>query len=210
MNSFEMFIRLNYITAREMAFVLMGLDYETSQSSLTVEQSAVHQRISRAISRNVNYYEKSERKQNVSKVTNAEHVLASAYPFIIEEVTPYIIIEHIDKAIIKITRESGWKDKIEMLGGEYLLNRGKSLHTGGRGDYKKNDEVKGNYKMIAVLIRMLAENGKAKYGSFSKPLVSEIYSDLTELCSRHGVDLKGLAESTFYKKVKEANSFINE
>ncbi|MCX8967146.1 hypothetical protein EHW66_19845 [Erwinia psidii] len=210
MNSFEMFTKLNYTTAREMAFVLMGLDYEILQSSLTAEQSADHQRISRAISRNVNYYEKRERKQNISKVTDADHVSAAAYPFVIDGVTPHLIVEHIDKAIIKITRESGWKDKLEKLGGESLLNRGKVFYTGGRGDYKKNDEARGNYKMIAVLIKMLAENGKKNYGSFSKPLVSEIYKDLSKLCSVNGIDLKGLAESTFYKKVKEANSFLNE
>ena len=63
---------------------------------------------------------------------------------------------------------------------------------------------------MGLLIRMVADKGLAKYGEFSEPVISEIYRDLSELCNKHGINMKGLAESTFYKKAKKSKYYIDE
>ncbi|SFU98560.1 hypothetical protein [Xenorhabdus koppenhoeferi] len=163
---------------------------------------------------------------------DSDIVFGAAYPCmcILEGFTPEIIALRIEQALNNIYTEhrknDEWKTYIKAFGGYSLVEKMAMQNKKGQGQYRKNDEQKGTYKLIGLLVLLLQEktiNGcqpSNNYGSIGKPNKKKIYEDIENLVKKMNEDLLadgmnkdflgGVGSSTFYDKLRDADYYLNE
>lgn len=198
------FSKIAYMTTREAALAMSGFDYNLEDKELTREQLEAVDRLKKAITRNLQTVMDKDGGRAASNVNYPSHrVLSAAYTFQRADVTPVEVVNIINNAVMKLALEKNGVEELKLMGGDELHALGKKFRHQKRGVHKREDEERGNYKLIAFLIELLQRHGKANYTD-----LSSIYRDIINLCEEKGVPSDGIKKSTFYKKVDEAKSLI--
>ncbi|EKK8771015.1 hypothetical protein PPR85_004671, partial [Salmonella enterica] len=194
--------RLTYLMPHEVALAMYGFDYDTNENDLSSEELKEVHKLRAAITRNLQLLDEYKNVSAKMRV-EASLVLTAAYIFQREDCIPFEVKERIHNALQQQVQRKGWDDILMKLGGVELYDVGKSLKHNGRGQYRKEDEDNNNWKLIALLIELLGEHGKASYKD-----LSVIYNDIISLCESRGISLEGIKKATFYKKIKMAKEMI--
>lgn len=186
----------------EVALAMYGFEYDADERDLTSDELKEVHKLRSAITRNIQLLDEYK---NISakKRIEASLVLTAAYIFQREDCIPPEVKDRIYAGLQQQVNNKGWADLLLTLGGSELYEVGKSLKHNGRGQYRKEDEDNNNWKLIALLVELLGEHGKASYKD-----LSVIYNDILTLCEKRGISLEGIKKATFYKKVKIAKGII--
>lgn len=196
------FKRLTYLMPHEVALAMHGFDYDTNEKDLSVDEIKEVHKLRSAITRNLQLLDEYKNASAKTRI-EASLVLTAAYIFQREDCIPPEVKEKIYVALQQQLNNKDWGDIFLTLGGNELYEVGKSLKHNGRGQYRKEDEDNNNWKLIALLVELLGEHGKASYKD-----LSVIYNDIISLCEFKGIKMNGIKKSTFYKKVKMAREII--
>lgn len=202
---FERLAQLVAITPHEAALALAGINPAFRISEVPKESIAFVDAARKAISRALENH--LEVRIATDKAVDANLVFTAAYLFI-EDSTPTVIVDRIKEAVDWISRANNWRETLYDLGGLALHDEVATYRKNGRGNHRKEDEQKGTLKMMGVLVKLLADKHPThKYGTSSKPIISEIYRDVLILTESENISLKGIGKSTFANKASEALQF---
>ena len=224
MNMFEMLASQSLVTPSEVAISLYGLDPYISTQDIPAEIIDELNIVKRGILRNVKAIKPIDNRGGTIKTNtevDADLVFGAAYQYIIKNGTPDIIKNRIQQSLdyfYKNNKKDGeWKKYIKSFGGQLLIDEMESKNRKGQGSYRKNDELKGTYRLVGLLLLLLREKSKvgalpsSDYGSIDKPMKQNIYADMCSLAKEINPDyLIGVGRSTFYTKIDDALFALSE
>ncbi|WP_338804058.1 hypothetical protein WDV76_20370 [Xenorhabdus griffiniae] len=177
-------------TPNAVALSIFGLDPYTSMTNVPEEYSENVRKVRSAILSNVNSLSLfQDKRKNTSDVIDSDIVFGAAYQYmsLIENI-PEVIASRIEQALDNIYKEhkknGGWEESIKVFGGRALVEKIALQNKKGQGQYRKNDEQKGTYKLIGLLVLLLQEksiNGcqpSDHYGAIGDPIKQHIYNDI--------------------------------
>ncbi|WP_447884146.1 hypothetical protein [Serratia fonticola] len=202
LNSLERVTKTSRITPHEVALALAGVNpnYRISEcpADLIDDIKDLRKVLSRSMSKATGQHASTDGPQD------ANELFAAAYPYIDPALTPQIVKDRIDEAINFLLNFNSWREIFYNLGGMELLERAVSMKKTGRGLHRKEDEQENTDKLIALLVMLLAEKVKGKYGSPDEPVKSEIFKDIEKIAESRRISLKGVGKSTYYKKIEQS------
>nr|WP_282554081.1 hypothetical protein [Providencia rettgeri] len=215
---FKLLASQGLVTSHSVALSIYGLNpYITNKDipedlfeDISILRTAIVSNV-RTIYRNV----------RVNTEVESDIVFGSAYQYMTKEITPEIISSRIYSAIENTYKEhkkdNEWKKYLKAFGGQSLVDEWGLQNKKGQGQYRKNDEQKGTYKLIGLLILLLQEknrNGRSSsndYGTINNTNKQKIYDDIEKLAREINENfLIGVKRSTFYDKVRDAEYYLNE
>ncbi|MBD2813305.1 hypothetical protein ID850_00705 [Xenorhabdus sp. Flor] len=229
---FKLFSSQGRASPNAVALAVLGIDPYAAVKDIPEEHSKNVNMLRRAIVNNVNAVNPLQDTRTNTEV-DSDIVFGAAYPYVclLEGSIPEIIKSRIEQALNNIYTEhrknDEWKTYIKALGGQELVQKIAMQNKKGQGQYRKNDEQKGTYKLIGLLVLLLQEksiNGcqpSNNYGSIGKPNKKGIYEDIKVLVDGMNEDLLannkmsknflgGVGSSTFYDKLRDADYYLNE
>ncbi len=186
---FKLFSSQGRASPNAVALAVLGIDPYAAVKDIPEEHSKNVDMLRRAIVNNVNAVNPLQDTKTNSGV-DSDIVFGAAYPCIclLEGFIPEVITSRIKQALNNIYTEhrknDEWKTYIKAFGGYSLVEQMAMQNKKGQGQYRKNDEQKGTYKLIGLLILLLQEktiNGcqpSNNYGSIGKPNKKKIYEDI--------------------------------
>ncbi|OTA15370.1 hypothetical protein Xvie_02870 [Xenorhabdus vietnamensis] len=210
-------------TPNAVALSIFGLDPYTSMTNIPEEYSENVRKVRSAILSNVNSLSLfQDKRKHTSDVIDSDIVFGAAYQYmsLIENI-PEVIASRIEQALDNIYKEhkknGGWEEYIKVFGGRALVEKIALQNKKGQGQYRKNDEQKGTYKLIGLLILLLQEksiNGcqpSDNYGSIGNPSKQHIYNDIKKLVKdmERPDFLVLVGRSTFFNKLSNADYYLN-
>lgn len=198
------------ISPLEMALALAGLNPNMRIGDVPSEHFEYVDMVRKALAKALRIYRNE--KTATDEACHALDVLLAAFLFT-DPSTPEIIIQKIEEAIDDLRGTKGWEDKARKLGGLALIRHIKDTNKSGRGLHRREDEAESTDKLMAMLIKLLAEkhgekNG-GKYGTSAAPILIAIFNDIEQLAKNESIPMKGIGKSTFYKKVKASELALN-
>ncbi|CDH00931.1 hypothetical protein [Xenorhabdus bovienii] len=219
----KLFASQGVATPSAVALSIFGLDpYMSVTNTPEAYLKNVHN-IRRAIVSNVNALSLfRDKKANTNTDIDSDIVFGAAYQCLsLVEGVPEIIASRIEQALDNIYKEhkknGGWEEYIKVFGGRALVEKMALQNKKGQGQYRKNDEQKGTYKLIGLLVLLLQEKSikgcqpSNNYGSIGSPIKQRIYDDIKQLVDdmKKKDFLVGVERSTFYNKLRDADYYLN-
>ncbi|EBP0012578.1 hypothetical protein HX37_17540 [Salmonella enterica] len=202
-NAFERLASQRLVTISEVVNALYGLNPNVKTKDLDPDITEEVQDIRKTITRNIRYL-----KIHVSSVNDeldSDLVFAAAHDYMMQGITPEVIIERGKNAIVTFFYANDWQKYMMAFGGRSLVDEVAQIRKTGRGQHRKTDEETGTLKMMGLLIKLLAEKHPSKkYGSPDKPTITEIYKDVVSMIERESLTTKGVGKSTFAAKASQA------
>ncbi|MDC9596855.1 hypothetical protein [Xenorhabdus anantnagensis] len=210
-------------TPNAVALSIFGLDPYTSMTNIPEEYSENVRKVRSAILSNVNSLSLfQDKRKHTSDVIDSDIVFGAAYQYmsLIENI-PEVIASRIEQALDNIYKEhkknGGWEEYIKVFGGRALVEEIALQNKKGQGQYRKNDEQKGTYKLIGLLVLLLQEksiNGcqpSDHYGAIGDPIKQHIYDDIKELVKNMERPdfLVLVGRSAFFNKLSDADYYLN-
>ncbi|MDE9493240.1 hypothetical protein KKJ09_06410 [Xenorhabdus bovienii] len=227
---FKLFSFQGRASPNAVALAVLGINPYAAVKDIPEEHSKNVDMLRRAIVNNVNAVNPLQDTRTNTDV-DSDIVFGATYPYVclLEGSIPEIIKSRIEQALNNIYtkyKNDEWKTYIHAFGGQELVQKIAMQNKKGQGQYRKNDEQKGTYKLIGLLVLLLQEktiNGcqpSNNYGSIGKPNKKRIYEDIKELVDGMNEDLLadgmnkdflgGVGSSTFYDKLRDADYYLNE
>ncbi|MBD2800341.1 hypothetical protein ID854_07695 [Xenorhabdus sp. M] len=229
---FKLFSSQGRASPNAVALAVLGIDPYAAVKDIPEEHSKNVDMLRRAIVNNVNAVNPLQDTKTNSAV-DSDIVFGAAYPCmcLLEGFIPEVITSRIEQALnniyIEHRKNDEWKTYIKSFGGQELVQKIAMQNKKGQGQYRKDDEQKGTYKLIGLLVLLLQEksiNGcqpSNNYGSIGKPNKKGIYEDIKVLVDGMNEDLLannkmsknflgGVGSSTFYDKLRDADYYLNE
>lgn len=200
---FERISSQRIVTIAEVVNSLYGVNPNTKMKDLPDDIAEETQDIRKAITRNLRSL--NIRIATVNDELDADLVFAAALDYMREGITPETIIRRGKDAISAYIYTNNWEDLMFAFGGRSLVETVSKVRKTGRGQHRKSDEENGTFKMLGLLIKLMAEkHPTGKYGTREKPTISEIYKDVLALIEKEQVTTKGIGKSTFSAKASQA------
>lgn len=217
LNKLELITTQQLVTTNAITLSLYGLDPYISNKDIPNDISDELNALRTAILSNIRAINLEEFHYftiRTNTEVNSDVVFGCAYQYIKDE-TPEIISIRIKKALDNIYKEykkdGKWKKYFKSFGGQALVDKTTNENKKGQGSYRKNDEIKGTFKLIGLLICLLQEKNKNEndtsknYGkTIGNPIISHIYNDIFQIAKDEKIDLSGVGSSTFSQKIKDA------
>ncbi|MBE8597279.1 hypothetical protein [Xenorhabdus sp. BG5] len=220
----KLFASQGTATPNAVALSIYGLDPYTSMTNIPEAYLKNVRNVRGAILSNVNALSLfREKKTHTNTVIDSDIVFGAAYQCLsLIENIPEAIASRIEQAVDNIYKEhkknGGWEEYIKIFGGRELVEKIALQNKKGQGQYRKNDEQKGTYKLIGLLVLLLQEksiNGcqpSDHYGAIGDPIKQHIYNDIKELVKNMKKPdfLVGVGRTTFFNKLSDADYYLNE
>ncbi|MCC8379941.1 hypothetical protein [Xenorhabdus sp. PB30.3] len=220
----KLFASQGTATPSAVALSIYGLDPYTSMTNVPDEYSKNVHNIRSAILSNVNALSLfREKKTHTNNAIDSDIVFGAAYQCLsLIEGIPEVIASRIEQALDNLCKEhkknGGWEEYIKVFGGRALVEKIALQNKKGQGQYRKNDEQKGTYKLIGLLVLLLQEKSikgcqpSNNYGSIGSPIKQRIYDDIEKLVDdmKKNDFLVGVGRSTFFSKLGDADYYLNE
>ena len=202
-NVYERLVAQRLVTIAEVVNSLYAINPNTKTKDLSEEYIEEIQETRKAVIRNIRYL--NIRVASVNEEINADLAFAAAYDYLMEEITPEEIIERVKEGVIAFHYSNDWQEYMMAFGGRTLVELVAQVRKSGRGQHRKSDEEDGTFKMMGLLLQLLAQKHPTKkYGSYEKPTISEIYNDVLVLIENGSLTTKGVGKSTFSAKASLA------